>query len=67
MKVNDKAIVAFLVSLGLFSTIQAKQYIKNLSTKEKKIILSVVNAKNKQILLCNGVTDLATVETKKRS
>jgi hypothetical protein len=67
MKVNDKTIIAFLVSLGLFSTIQAKQYIKNLSTKEKKIILSVVNAKNKQILLCNGVTDLATVETKKRS
>lgn len=65
MKINDKVIVAFLVSAGMFSVVQAKQYIENLSAKEKKMMWSVASTQNKQILLCSGVTDLASAETKK--
>lgn len=38
MHKNDKIIVAFLVSLGLFSTGQATQYVSGLSAKDKQIL-----------------------------
>jgi len=41
MKINDKILVAFLVSAGLFSLLQAGQYVKTLSAKEKRALLSV--------------------------
>ncbi len=37
---KDKIIAAFLVSLGLFSTTQATQYISALSVKDKAILYS---------------------------
>lgn len=40
---NDKVIAAFLVSLGLFSTTQATQYISALSAQDKQVLFSVVD------------------------
>jgi len=40
MKTNDKVIVAFLVSVGVLSTVQAKQYVNGLSTDKKKTLIS---------------------------
>lgn len=62
MKANDKIIAAFLVSVGLFSTVQAKQYVSTLSADEKNAILPVANAQNDRLQLCGGVTDLAAVK-----
>jgi protein-disulfide isomerase-like protein with CxxC motif len=42
MKTN-KIVVAFLVSAGLFSAIQAEQYVEGLSVAQKKALLSVKN------------------------
>lgn len=42
MKNNDKILAAFLASMGLFSAIQSVQYIKTLSSGEKKDLMSVV-------------------------
>ena len=41
MKINDKVLVAFLVAAGMFSLLQAGQYVKTLSAKEKRALLSV--------------------------
>lgn len=40
MKMNDKVLAAFLVSLGLFSTTQAAQYINSLSANDKQALSS---------------------------
>lgn len=40
MKLNDKVLTAFLVSLGLFSAIQATQYVSSLSAKDKQALLT---------------------------
>ncbi|HAH32743.1 MAG TPA: hypothetical protein DCL44_10565 [Elusimicrobia bacterium] len=64
MKLNDKVLVFFLVSVGIFSATQAKQYIASLSTKGKNTILSVAKKANSQhILLCSGVTNLSAADT----
>lgn len=42
MKTNDKVLVAVLVSMGLFSGIQAAQYVSTLSSKEKAAMLPAV-------------------------
>jgi len=44
MKNKDKIIAAFLVSLGLFSTAQATQYVGGLSIKEKQALSVVAQA-----------------------
>lgn len=41
MKITDKVIAAFLVSVGLFSSAHAMQYVGALSVKEKKALASV--------------------------
>lgn len=41
MTKKDKIIAAFLVSIGLFSLTQAKQYIVGLSKQEKNSLMSV--------------------------
>lgn len=38
MKNNDKVLVAFLVTLGLFSTVQATQYVNSLSSQDKAVL-----------------------------
>lgn len=40
MKNKDKIIAAFLVSLGLFSTAQATQYVSSLSVQDKQVLSS---------------------------
>lgn len=62
MKINDKIIIAFLVSLGLFSVVQATQYIKTLSSEEHgKLTLAAKAAGS--VLLCEGAYDF--VKTKR--
>jgi hypothetical protein len=56
MKVNDKAIVAFLVSVGVFTIAQATQYVKTISIKNKKELISIAKLKNKNIVLCENNT-----------
>lgn len=41
MKNNDKFLAAFLVSMGLFSTVQAEQYLSALSLVEKQTLSAV--------------------------
>ena len=56
MKVNDKVIVAFLVSVGVFTSAQATHYVKTLSIKNKKELISIAKLKNKNIVLCENNT-----------
>jgi len=39
MAKKDKVLVAFLVSMGMFSSAQAAQYVNNLSAKDKSVLL----------------------------
>lgn len=39
MKMNDKVLVAFLVSMGLFSSVQARQYVSGLSVSQKAVLM----------------------------
>lgn len=55
MKINDKVIVAFLVSVGVFSSVQATQYVNTLSNGKKKELISVVKASDGKMMLCSGV------------
>ncbi len=52
MKINDKVIAAFLVSVGAFSAAQAIQYVSKLNNTEKNVIVSA--AKNSNILIANS-------------
>lgn len=51
---KDKIIVAFLVSIGIFSASQAAQYVSTLSAKEKSQIAVTAKKANNNILLCSG-------------
>ncbi|HCC47880.1 MAG TPA: hypothetical protein DEQ38_07170 [Elusimicrobia bacterium] len=44
MKINDKVLVAFLVSMGLFSSVQARQYVSALSAGEKAVLMQAQNS-----------------------
>lgn len=44
MKMNDKVLAAFLVSMGLFSSIQAMQYVATLSAGERDQLMTVASA-----------------------
>lgn len=45
MKNKDKVLAAFLVSLGLFSTIQANMYVGSLSEVEKQTLFATSQGK----------------------
>lgn len=62
---TDKAIVSLFVSLGIFTTLQAKEYVSQITKKEKKQFISVKDLKDKNIVLCEGVTDLVSADNKK--
>lgn len=55
MKTKDKAVVAFLVSMGIFSTVQAMQYVRTLSVGEKNKIAVTVKNSSHRIVICSGV------------
>lgn len=57
MKNTDKILVAFLVVAGFFSTIQAKQYVRSLTDKDKKIIISISKS-SPHIQLADGSADM---------
>lgn len=42
MAKNDKIVVAFLVSVGMFSVLEAQQYVGSLSRTEKTALKQVV-------------------------
>ncbi|HOJ85646.1 MAG TPA: hypothetical protein PK103_05865 [Elusimicrobiales bacterium] len=71
LRKNDKVITAFLVSLGLFTISQAKNYVVNLSKKDKTLIASLSNLNNIKISNTQGNTySLAVTEdtgTKKKT
>lgn len=54
MKINDKVLVAFLVSAGFFSGMQAAQYVSSLSAKEKKAMMPVVNLASSDVEIIQG-------------
>ncbi len=47
MKTNDKALVAFLVSVGVFSATQASLYVETLSPKDKQSLSQTVSKAQK--------------------
>lgn len=57
MKIQDKGLILFLVSAGIFTLAQARQYVGALSVNDKKELISVSKASDGQILLCSGVWD----------
>ncbi len=52
---KDKIIAAFLVSVGVFSAVQAAQYVSVLSAEKKNALVSVAQSSDGKILLCSGV------------
>jgi hypothetical protein len=52
---KDKVIAAFLVSIGVFSGVQAVHYVGTLSAKDKEVLLPVAKARDAKILVCSGV------------
>jgi hypothetical protein len=54
MKINDKVIVAFLVSAGVFSVVQAAQYVGSLSAKERASLFSVAKASDNNVVICEN-------------
>lgn len=54
MKINDKVLVAFLVAAGMFSLLQASQYVKTLSAKEKRALLSVQKVVPQVKMVCES-------------
>ncbi len=51
---KDKVIAAFLVSVGIFSTVQAWQYVQTLSTGEKTKLFSVAKVSDTGVLVCES-------------
>lgn len=55
MKIHDQIIVAFLVSAGVFSSIQATQYVRTLSAKEKQSLHQVATVPSeKPLTVCDA-------------
>jgi hypothetical protein len=53
MKNKDKIIIAFLISVGLFSAIQAVQYVRTLPEKQKNSLMPVIKNSARQRMLNN--------------
>lgn len=66
MKNKDKAIVAFLVSVGIFSANVAVKYVNGLSGVQKKCLLSSVKSPQKITLLASTFPVEGDGETTKR-
>lgn len=64
---KDKIIATFLVSMGIFSAVQAVEYVVSLDGKEKEVMLSAASAKDSNVFLCSTSTFPQDVETKPNS
>ncbi len=60
---KEKVIAAFLVSVGVFSSMQAVQYVRSLSQKEKNVLAVVANGPSNNIVLCQGVESVTNSDT----
>lgn len=60
---KEKIIVAFLVSVGVFSASQAAQYVGSLSNGNKKALMAIAKKADGKILLCSGVWDEKNQDT----
>jgi len=65
MKNRDKVLVAFLASLGLFSVVQATQYVSTLSGNQKQLLMRVTHVPNQNITVCDGGTIPAASSTRR--
>lgn len=54
MKINDKVLVAFLVSMGLFSTVQAREYVSGLSAGDKAVLMAAQNSGGETVPVDNN-------------
>lgn len=53
MKINDKILAAFLVSVGIFSSAQAMQYVKTLPASDKEALSAVAKLSGNGDLICS--------------
>ena len=51
---------------GIFSAVQAAQYVNTLSAKERGVMISAAKASSGNVLLCEGVGDVGTLPEKNR-
>lgn len=65
MKINDKVLVTFLVSVGIFSANVAVKYVSGLSDVQKKSLLSSAKSPQKITLLASTFPVEGDDETKK--
>ena len=66
MAKNDKLIVAFLVSMGLFSATQATQYVETLSNQDKVNLTTVVKDASGIKLAVGDMVAVANTNAKTR-
>lgn len=59
---KEKVLITFLVSVGVFSLVEAGQYIRTLSDSQKQALLTVVNTPN--LVVCDGGTLPSTNSSK---
>lgn len=65
MAKNDKMLVAFLVSVGVFSAAQAVQYVGTLTSKDKLTLSATAKSTGQNVLLCQGVTNVSGAQNDK--
>ncbi len=51
---KEKVLITFLVSVGVFSLVEAGQYVRTLSDSQKQALMTVVNTPN--LVVCEGGT-----------
>lgn len=58
MKSRDKILVAFLISMGLFSASQAVQYVRSMPEKQKNALMPAVKDSARQRMLNNACSQV---------
>ncbi|HBB66319.1 MAG TPA: hypothetical protein DCZ93_03250 [Elusimicrobia bacterium] len=66
MKNSDKILAAFLVSMGLFSSLQAGTYVGSLSSGDKDSLMSVAMSAGDNVAGTEGVRDPAETGSNNR-
>jgi hypothetical protein len=63
---KDKVLAAFLASVGIFSAVQAMQYVGTLSEQDKNLLLPAAQVSSENVFLCAGsAVNEAIVEVEK--
>lgn len=66
MKINDKIVVAFLISTGLFSSAHAMQYVGSMSVKEKCALVSMAKSAAGDTVQPSNGADIPGVNSQNR-